>query len=217
MIKHCLLHRRTKNLKEEVSVYEDTVVLDAGDGAMYAGSRSENQVYEKHMNLSITKMIGGGDYLTKREIHVVYTREDDNITFTSQVKDLKRRIKVAERADADYFISIHMNSSKYNDGASGFEIYTDNRNKDIAALVKKIESSLTSLNYTKNRGIKNTRESGQLYVIDNNPVPSMLIDAGFISDPNDFTYLNSRKGQKEVSEAIGFGLLQHLEDKNNKS
>ena len=159
----------------------------------------------------------GGDYLTKREIHVVYTREDDNITFTSQVKDLKRRIKVAERADADYFISIHMNSSKYNDGASGFEIYTDNRNKDIAALVKKIESSLTSLNYTKNRGIKNTRESGQLYVIDNNPVPSMLIDAGFISDPNDFTYLNSRKGQKEVSEAIGFGLLQHLEDKNNKS
>ena len=58
----------------------------------------------------------GGDYLTKREIHVVYTREDDNITFTSQVKDLKRRIKVAERADADYFISIHMNSSKYNDG-----------------------------------------------------------------------------------------------------
>ena len=211
MIKHCLLHRRTKNLKEEVSVYEDTVVLDAGDGAMYAGSRSEN------MNLSITKMIGGGDYLTKREIHVVYTREDDNITFTSQVKDLKRRIKVAERADADYFISIHMNSSKYNDGASGFEIYTDNRNKDIAALVKKIESSLTSLNYTKNRGIKNTRESGQLYVIDNNPVPSMLIDAGFISDPNDFTYLNSRKGQKEVSEAIGFGLLQHLEDKNNKS
>lgn len=216
MIKHCLLHRRTKNLKEEVSVYEDTVVLDAGDGAMYAGSRSENQVYEKHMNLSITKMIGG-DYLTKREIHVVYTREDDNITFTSQVKDLKRRIKVAERADADYFISIHMNSSKYNDGATGFEIYTDNRNKDIAALVKKIESSLTSLNYTKNRGIKNTRESGQLYVIDNNPVPSMLIDAGFISDPNDFTYLNSRKGQKEVSEAIGFGLLQHLEDKNNKS
>ncbi|BBK21975.1 N-acetylmuramoyl-L-alanine amidase CwlD [Amedibacterium intestinale] len=204
-------------MKEEVSVYEDTVVLDAGDGAMYAGSRSENQVYEKHMNLSITKMIGGGDYLTKREIHVVYTREDDNITFTSQVKDLKRRIKVAERADADYFISIHMNSSKYNDGASGFEIYTDNRNKDIAALVKKIESSLTSLNYTKNRGIKNTRESGQLYVIDNNPVPSMLIDAGFISDPNDFTYLNSRKGQKEVSEAIGFGLLQHLEDKNNKS
>ena len=204
-------------MKEEVSVYEDTVVLDAGDGAMYAGSRSENQVYEKHMNLSITKMIGGGDYLTKREIHVVYTREDDNITFTSQVKDLKRRIKVAERTDADYFISIHMNSSKYNDGASGFEIYTDNRNKDIAALVKKIESSLTSLNYTKNRGIKNTRESGQLYVIDNNPVPSMLIDAGFISDPNDFTYLNSRKGQKEVSEAIGFGLLQHLEDKNNKS
>lgn len=217
MIKHCLLHRRTKNLKEEVSVYEDTVVLDAGDGAMYAGSRSENQVYEKTYEFIYNKNDWGGDYLTKREIHVVYTREDDNITFTSQVKDLKRRIKVAERADADYFISIHMNSSKYNDGASGFEIYTDNRNKDIAALVKKIESSLTSLNYTKNRGIKNTRESGQLYVIDNNPVPSMLIDAGFISDPNDFTYLNSRKGQKEVSEAIGFGLLQHLEDKNNKS
>ena len=27
------------------------LILDAGDGAMYAGSRSENQVYEKHMNL----------------------------------------------------------------------------------------------------------------------------------------------------------------------
>ena len=74
MIKHCLLHRRTKNLKEEVSVYEDTVVLDAGDGAMYAGSRSENQVYEKHMNLSITKMIRGGLLNKARNSCSIYQR-----------------------------------------------------------------------------------------------------------------------------------------------
>lgn len=74
MIKHCLLHRRTKNLKEEVSVYEDTVVLDAGDGGMYAGSRSENQVYEKHMNLSITKMIGGGLLNKARNSCSIYQR-----------------------------------------------------------------------------------------------------------------------------------------------
>ena len=39
--------------------------------------------------------------------------------------------------------------------ASGFEIYTDNRNKDIAAFGKrKLKSSLTSLNYNKKQGDK---------------------------------------------------------------
>ena len=55
-------------------MYEDTVVLDAGDGAMYAGSRSENQVYEKHMNLSITKMIGGGLLNKARNSCSIYQR-----------------------------------------------------------------------------------------------------------------------------------------------
>lgn len=65
---------KDQSLKEEVSVYEATVVLDAGDGAMDAGSSSENRVYEKHMNLSIIKMIGGGLLNKARNSCCIYQR-----------------------------------------------------------------------------------------------------------------------------------------------
>lgn len=160
------------------------------------------------MTLDITLKIG--EALSKNGIQVIYTRTNDEYERKGEISDLQKRIDIAVANEGDYFISIHLNSSEYNDGAKEFEIYTDNRNKELSDLAKSIESYLTNLNFTENRGIKLTDESGYLYVIDRNPIPSVLVELGFISDDSDFTYLNSEKGKSEIAEAISKSILESV-------
>ena len=47
-------------------------------------------------------------------------------------------------------------------------------------------------------------------MIDRNPIPSVLVELGFISDDSDFTYLNSEKGKSEIAEAISKSILESV-------
>lgn len=194
--------------KQKNKEYKTTIVLDAGHGGMDSGSISESGVYEKDIALDITLKVG--EELSKNGINVIYTRTADEQDWNGEVTDLQNRIDIAVENESDYFISIHLNSSEYNDGAKGFEIYTDNRNEEISDLALSIESGLSNLNYTENRGIKLTKEFGYLYVIDRNPISSLLIELGFITDVNDFTYLNSEDGQIKIAQAISKNLLESV-------
>lgn len=175
---------------------------------MDSGSISQSGIYEKDITLDITLKIG--EMLSKQGMHVIYTRITDEQDWSGEVSDLQNRIDIAVENEADYFISIHLNSSEYDDGAKGFELYTDNRNEKLSSLVLSIEKGLSDLGYTQNRGIKLTDEFGYLYVIDKNPIPSILIELGFISDSNDFTYLNSEEGKIEVAQAISENILESV-------
>ena len=112
-------------------------------------------------------------------------------------------------ADADYYISIHMNASENNDGANGFEIYVKGNNERILQIASRLESSLTSLAYTNDRGIKTTASS-PLYVIDNNTVPAMLIEYGFLTDQNDAAYVCSEDGQQKLAQQLAISIQKNV-------
>ena len=186
-----------------------TIVLDAGHGGMDAGGVSISNVYEKDITLPIALMIG--DYLTDYGYQIVYTRVDDEIEWIGEREELQRRIDLAEQEEADYYISIHLNASNaYDDGAYGFEIYSDFRNEEITQLAYAIENGLNGIGYTIDRGIKNTQETYSLYVIDQNTVPALLLELGFISDSDDFNYLNSQEGQTNIAQAIAQSIHAQL-------
>ena len=194
--------------REIVPDIDEIIVLDAGHGGVDSGSVGENGAYEKDINLAITLKLG--EYLTENGVQVIYTREDDQVAWIDTTEDLQKRIDTGIHASASYFISIHLNSSEYNDGARGFEIYTDGRSDDIVMLASSIQTALNGLAYTADRGIKNTHEMGSLYVVDQNPVASLLLELGFIRDSSDLTYLNSSYGQQEIAKALGKAILTHL-------
>ena len=101
-------------------------------------------------------------------------------------------------------------SNAYDDGAYGFEIYSDFRNEEITQLAYAIENGLNGIGYTIDRGIKNTQETYSLYVIDQNTVPALLLELGFISDSDDFNYLNSQEGQTNIAQAIAQSIHAQL-------
>ena len=86
------------------------------------------------------------------------------------------------------------------------KIYSDFNNKNTVKLSNLILKQLDKLDYSTNRGLLDTNET-PLYVIANNKVDAILIEAGFISDDSDLYYLKNytnnvataiAKGKKKV-------------------
>ena len=195
---------------QAVSYQDDTtvIVLDAGHGGYDSGSLAFDGTMEKDITLSITLLVG--EYLNNAGYKIVYTRTSDDVIWSNDnLDDLSTRVQIAENANADYYISIHLNASQYGDGARGFEAYTDYEDEEILQMIESIEDNLMQLSYTQNRGIKSTNESS-LYVIDKNSIPAMLLELGFITDYQDVSYLTSQTGQENIANTIAEGILANL-------
>lgn len=185
-----------------------TIVIDPGHGGYDTGSIALNGTYEKEITLAISLKTGA--LLSAYGYHVVYTRTSDEVSWSNDnLDDLSTRVSIAEAANADYYISIHVNSSEYNDGASGFEIYLNGQDETILQIASRLESALLSLNYTEDRGIKTTEDSS-LYVIDKNSIPAMLIELGFISDNEDVNYLCSEAGQAALAQQLADSIYKNV-------
>ena len=91
------------------------VVLDAGHGGKDYGAKGSHGLFEKELNLRISKLVQK-ILLNRYHYKVIMTRKDD--TFI----ELKDRGKIANKHDADLFISIHANAAKRK-SAKGIETY----------------------------------------------------------------------------------------------
>lgn len=183
-----------------------TIMLDPGHGGYDSGAVAENGVMEKDVTLSLTLLIG--QRLEEAGFYVVYTRVSDIVSWESDnLDDLSTRVQMASQFDADYYLSIHTNFSAYGDGAYGFESYMDGSNESILSMANNIHQSLNALAYSVDRGQKSTKDT-PLYVIDQNEVPAMLLEIGFLSNANEAQYLVEE--QVSLASAIADGIEKTL-------
>ncbi|MFL1012626.1 N-acetylmuramoyl-L-alanine amidase family protein [Flavisericum labens] len=220
------------------------VVLDAGHGGKDPGKPSKYGYKEKDIALKIVLEVGR--QLEKNpDIKVIYTRKKDVFI------ELKERPKIANKAEADLFVSIHCNA--HHTQAYGTETYVldvgnTNRNFEVAKAENAVifleenyeenyggfnpnspESllglSLVTEEYTdqsillasiieknfvgklnrKSRGVK----QASLWVIHQTAMPSVLIETGFVTNKHEGAYLNSKKGQTEISTAIASAIFEY--------
>jgi N-acetylmuramoyl-L-alanine amidase len=108
-------------LAEQLGLKVRKVVIDAGHGGHDSGAIGPTGVQEKTIALAIAKKVASD--LSRQGLEVVLTRDDD--TFVR----LEDRAKIANRAHADLFISIHCNSAPSR-SLRGIETYTLNTSSD---------------------------------------------------------------------------------------
>ena len=100
------------------SAKDFTVVIDAGHGGKDPGALSANgKVREKDITLKVALMVGEAIEKKYPEVKVLYTRKTDVFV------GLNDRARMANKADANLFISIHVNAAQ-NRSAKGAETYT---------------------------------------------------------------------------------------------
>lgn len=100
-----------------LSAKDFTVMIDAGHGGKDPGAISANKkIFEKDITLKVALLVGEEIKRKHPEVNVIYTRKTDKFV------SLNDRARMANKADADLFISIHTNAAK-NRSAKGAETY----------------------------------------------------------------------------------------------
>ena len=178
---------------------EVIVVIDPGHGGTDPGHLSQNAqlLQEKDLNLLIAKELGG--YLEKylQNVKVVYTRTSD--VFPS----LNERVSLANRKNADYFISIHCNGNE-NKRVRGTETHVHTMSlKKSVQLATEIEKQFSKRAGRKSRGVKDMKDlKHTLQVLKYTNMTSVLVECGFLTNTKEANYLNSTYGQEIIASAI---------------
>ena len=131
-------------------------------------------------------------------------------TCISQVVGYTNRTSLEERVwranwwGADYFLSIHTNSST-NPNAGGSEIYVYRSRSTAYYMAQDILGQIVSQLQLNDRGVKINPD---FYVLRNTQMPAMLIELAFITNPADAQKLQN--DQRQFAEAIYDGLVEYL-------
>jgi N-acetylmuramoyl-L-alanine amidase len=223
------------------------VALDAGHGAKDFGA-----VYNGHIekNIALAVVLKVGKILESAPgFEIVYTRKTDVFI------DLVERANIANRADANIFVSIHCNANK-NSVASGTETYVMGMTKNASnleaarrensvitlekdykqkyegydpnspeskigieitqelylensiELAGKVQDQFTDKLGKKSRGVK----QAPYMVLHKAYMPRILIEMGFISNPDDGNYLDSEEGQNQTARAIADAIISYKKE-----
>ena len=183
------------------------VVIDAGHGGQDGGSVGKNGTIEAELNLEYAKTLK--KMMTDFGFRVVMTREDESGLYSPLAKnkkkdDMKNRKQIIEKANADFVISIHMNSySSKSCGAQVFYEKDDEPSKNLADCIQYY--------FKKNlKNAKNETKVGDYYILNAIKVPSVLVECGFLSNTNEEQLLNTNEYKKEVCYNILLGVLSFL-------
>lgn len=197
--------------KQVVALHRNktTIVIDVGHGGSDPGKVGIQGIKEKDVNLAIARYLK--DYLIAEDYTVYMTRETDQGLYDESVSnkkksDLSNRIQFVQEKNASCMISIHQNSypDTIQHGAQTF--YYEGREKD-KNFAQYVQDSLLTFDPSNTRQIKS---STSYYILKNAQVPSILIECGFLSNPEETANLTDPNYQKQIAYAIAIGTCRYL-------
>ena len=217
------------NVSQEIPkaepVSKPLVILDPGHGGKDGGTVS-GDVLEKNLNLLLVKKIA--NELKRYQISVVTTRSVDEMV------GLSDRALIANKYPNAIFVSIHHNAATLN-SAKGIETYysnkkpkslkieqmrllkikegeafVDNRSKMLAKL---LHSSVCQVTDAADRGVRDRSLAMTRWV----SCPSVLIECGFLTNPEEKLDLLSESYRDALSRGVTDGILKCFSEVNNDS
>jgi len=133
--------------------------------------------------------------LEENGVNVYYTRTSDVYESPYQ------KAMEGNAAGADYFVSLHRNSSPYPNQYTGVETLVFNRYGEAARLANNINTRLEAVGF-ENQGVN---ERTNLVVLNRTSMPAVLVEAGFINTDADNRLFDERFD--ETARAIADGIL----------
>lgn len=192
-----------------------TVVVDAGHGGEDGGAVGINGALEKDINLAIALELEKN--LKQNNFDVVMVRDtdsavgDQSLATVSERKrsDTKKRLRIVEETGECILISIHQNhfsESKY----SGTQVFYSGNREESGVLAEAVRQNIVSSLQPENKR-ENKQAEKNIYLLYNCHVPAILVECGFLSNPQEAEKLQTPSYQKEMAAAIYNGLIDYLQ------
>lgn len=198
---------RKQVIAETVEVKEtgNIIVLDAGHGGSDPGKIGVNGALEKDINLQIVMRVR--NLLEKNNISVVLTRDTDAIEFSgedtgSKKADMKKRIEIINETNPFLAVSIHQNSFT-DSSVSGAQVFYYSGSKAGEKYGKIMQSALHTLDENNKREAKS---NDTYYLLRKTNVPTVIVECGFLSNPQEAKKLMTEEYQETISKAIVDGI-----------
>ena len=199
-------------LSENAPVIDrQTVIIDPGHGGPDGGATSCTGILESQFNLEIALRLR--DLMELLGIQTVMIRETDCSVYTQgntiaqkKVSDLRERVRIVNSTENATLVSIHQNlfsDAKY----SGAQVFYANT-QGSQELAKKLQSTfIQSVNPDSHRQAK---KADGIYLMQNINCTGVLIECGFLSNPNEEYLLRTDSYQKKLCSVIATTLSNHL-------
>ncbi len=186
------------------------IVIDPGHGGYDPGAITSQGIYEKDINLAISKKVK--TKLAESGMKAVLTREDDrdyagggSSRKTKKQTDLDYRISLVEGLNPEVLVSIHVNASAggNNSGAEAFYQEGSDQGKALAECVQVELRKIPSMT-------KRVAKSGEFYLTRNTKVAAIIVELGYLSNPVDRRKLLQNSYQDQLANAIAAGIINYL-------
>lgn len=189
------------------------ILIDPGHGGPDGGAGDEGAL-EKDIALKISLKMK--DFLEGQGALVLMTREEDKDLANKSTRgyskrkteDLKKRLEFINKSEADFFISVHLNSIP-SPRWSGAQTFYAPHHKENARAAKFIQDE-----FKKN--LQNTTREAKpinnVYIIKHAKRPGVLVEVGFLSNPAEKANLKKDSYQDKLAESIYLGVLRYFTD-----
>lgn len=187
------------------------IVVDPGHGGIDAGSSSPAGTHEEDITLEVSRKLAA--LIGQSGAAVIMTRESDLWLAEPDAphkkrSDLIKRVDIANRNNADIFVSIHVNSFIHDRSQRGAQTFSQPGSEEGKILGRLIQDELS-------RVLGNTsRKPKQIdYFIKHCKAPAVIVEIGFLSNPAEEKLLLEPAYQGKTAFAIYCGLVRYIADR----
>lgn len=204
------VHKSQNDLPEKILLPSTAVIIDAGHGGIDGGASFGN-VLEKDINLIVAKKLYA--ILQSKGIPTVlnrtgdYALSDENSWHkisSRHLRDLSQRMGLTREIDHIVFVSLHVNAGR-NTAAHG-PLVLHQHTGESALLALNVQDQLNQLYQTEKKIVP----VKSFYLLKYIKSPSILVELGFISNPEDRDRLTNATEQNKIAAAISDGILQYF-------
>lgn len=187
-----------------------TVIIDAGHGGEDPGA-VDNGLIEKELNLDVSQSLDA--FLSVGGYQTVLTRKDDSLLYYAgqenkkKYYDVRNRAEIANQHQDSIFVSIHMNkfSASY---CKGLQTFYSTNNDSSRILAEAVQDNSRLLQTDNKREVKAGNDTA--YLLDNLNMPAILVECGFLSNPDEARLLSDNDYRVAIALNIYCGIAEYM-------
>lgn len=194
------------------SVAGRIIAVDPGHGGIDPGSKGSTGVTEKEITLEVSRKLK--DILTGAGAVVVMTRETDTDLsdpdggklISRKRQDLSRRLELAEKHNADVYVSVHVNCFRSGPREHGAQVFYQPGSEQGKKLAESIQAEMARVLGNTDRKAK----AVDYYTTRNSKMPAVIVEVGFISNPKEEKLMCDPGYQGQLAYGIYCGLVKYF-------
>ena len=185
------------------------IAIDPGHGGSDSGAIGPTGVMEKNVTMRVSRELKR--LLEAEGATVVLTRTTDTEVSdkganATAVEELEARCEIANRANADIFLSIHADAFTNREVKGTTAYYYAKASEKSKRLADSVRLALIDAIGTLDRGT----QTCNFYVVKHTDMPATLVEISFISNADEERMMNSEEGVKNIARGIADGIADYF-------